>query len=171
MHIRFIGTLFISLLLVSFAAGGFFWVSRHIVQLNTFFRTAATEIAEAKEIYTAAHAQELLLKERGADIARIEALLIDPKKPITLIEHLEILARATKNKMELAVSTPPKKTKKVLAFTLRLHGTHQGVLTMLRAIELLPYPLRIEEATLQQQADTSLPVSTLLTALLLVDIP
>ena len=170
MYARFLITISVALLAAAAVLGGFVILSRYIIVLNAFFENAETRIAEAKELREAAKSHSIVLRERQYDIARVESFFINPRKPIAFIERLEGLAHLTRNQFDFTIENTDEDQKSTLVFHLRIDGTQQSVRMMLRAIELLPYPVHVQEIIIQQTGQTiSSGSSTLLTLILGVE--
>lgn len=90
-----------------------------------------------------------LLKNRQADIGRLQAITIDRQRPLVFIEAIEQIAHVTNTKIALAVNET-KASADSLSFGATLEGSEKNVRTMLALIQTLPYQITIDNISFQR---------------------
>lgn len=107
-----------------------------------------------------ARAFEALSEERRSDFQRLRLLSPHKERPVELIEQLEELAKNTKNSIAIDVDEGRSKTNGGLFFRLTAEGSLASTRDYLRALELMPYVVGVEDLVLQEISAGVLPGSS-----------
>lgn len=86
-----------------------------------------------------------LIESYRSTTARIHEFMIRRDDPLEFIETLENVARATGNAAVLDFDSEKSKKGDELVFRVTVDGTREGVFRYVELLELLPYPIRIDE--------------------------
>lgn len=124
------------------------YMASSIARAKTALVEVKQEIISAEAERKEARSLKKTLEERDADIARINKFIINRQSPIEFIEELENLARRTQNSIILDVQN--EKNGPDLSFRLTLEGSQDSVTKYLRALELLPYEIQVEDIAYQR---------------------
>ena len=149
----------------------FIVISNNVRRYHDTLEMAVTDISLGEKDFNQMKTIADLIKNRDADIQRIEHIAVDHERPLQFIETMEQIAHISSIKVALAVDETGRDPQS-LVFRATLEGSRQGVRTMLALIEQLPYQINIEHISFQQNVpDTftkSQTDSSALTHLLLV---
>ncbi|MDZ4284390.1 MAG: hypothetical protein U1A28_01020, partial [Patescibacteria group bacterium] len=110
--------------------------------------SAQSEIRQKSDMLAeerrSARASEVLLREREKDISRISTFFVSRRSPIAFIEAVEYAAGKTGNTIVLDIDESAG-GESALRFRLMAEGKESGLLVFLRALELLPYKIDIQD--------------------------
>lgn len=90
-----------------------------------------------------------LLGERQDDLNRVYRTFVDRSQPVAFIEDLENLATTSHIVLLLDLDTSRAREKE-LAFRLTVDGSSRATDRFLKLLELMPYPLEVEEMSVQR---------------------
>ena len=146
---KLIATVIISVMIILFSAGAFWQFSRNMQNNKESLRDTLAKIAQLEEEKKAAQSAKDLLKQRSADLARIENVSVNRKEPLEFIEALETLGRDTKNLISLDFDESRREENR-LFFRLTVEGTEQSARQYLKLLELMPYQIQVEDVFFQK---------------------
>lgn len=90
-----------------------------------------------------------LLEERQDDLNRIYRTFVDGSQPVAFIEDLENLATTSRVTLLLDLDLSRARERE-LAFRLTIDGSSNSTDRFLKLLELIPYPLDVEEMSVQR---------------------
>lgn len=114
----------------------------NILELKNKISSLEKDIKQAGQL-------ELIQKERTQDFARLEKFFADKERPIEFIETLEKVAKDSKNEISISFDENKSKNGK-LFFKLNIIGNETSILQYLKLLELISYPLGVENLTWQK---------------------
>ncbi|OGZ96772.1 MAG: hypothetical protein A3J10_02425 [Candidatus Sungbacteria bacterium RIFCSPLOWO2_02_FULL_54_10] len=147
----FVAVSVVALAAVGIAAWGFAQAIAIVWQGHAAQAEIRQNIGVRAEERQSARASEVLLRNRQEDIRRIGAFFVPRHGPIAFIEAVEYVASRTGNTISLDIDENVG-GERALRFRLTVEGGANGLVDFMRAVELLPYKIDIQDMVFQ---DTS----------------
>lgn len=145
---KFILTLALSGLLVLSCGWLFLKLAGSVYSAEANLSLVESKILMLEDDFKNARSLQKTLRNRSTDIENINNFFVDPSSPVTFIEELESLAKATKNIIALEIRDSQKRN--ILVFGVTLEGSESSVLKFLRLLEVLPYGIEVEDMSYQK---------------------
>lgn len=145
---RFFITIAAILLGIVFSAGLFAVMHRQVISLQASLRDIESKIVLHEEERKEATRSLSLLRERSADIGRIQNFFVEHDQPIEFIEFLERAALESGNAIVLGVDEQKSKQGE-LYFRMTADGTESSVRSLLSLLEAMPYFTVIDDVSYQ----------------------
>ncbi|MDZ4299800.1 MAG: hypothetical protein U1A26_02675 [Candidatus Sungbacteria bacterium] len=146
---RYVLTIIVSALIVAGLVGMLWWLWRMIEVSRAMLEESQSRAAILKDQRSQARILAGLLKKRADDLERVRALLILYRdRPVAFVEAIEALAQRTGTFVKLTIDSNNQEAM-ILAFHAVITGSEASVRTMLRAVELMPYHVSIDELRFQ----------------------
>lgn len=141
----------ILLFIIAVAAfsGAYFWMFGRIRNLGILIEEDRVKILFLEEERKAVRGVDSLLSEREADVSRIKNFFVEPERVVEFIESIETLAKNTGNKISIDFDEA-KSSGENYYFRFTIDGTEKSVIGYLRATELYPALIRIQDFVLQR---------------------
>lgn len=146
---RYLVTIIVSSLIIAMLITVLWWLRAKIETSRATLEESQNRVMTLEGERSQARLLASMLKKRAHDLERVRALLIiDRERPVAFIEAMEGMARRIGSTVKLTIN-PNKQEAGILAFQVVITGSEASVLTMLRAIELMPYEISIDELRFQ----------------------
>ncbi len=146
---RYLITIIVCSLIIAGLLGVFWWLSRKITASRAALEESQNRVVILEDQRSQARILAGLLKKRAHDLDRIRnVFIVDRKRPIAFIDAMEALAQGTGTSIKMTID-PNNKDPQVLGFQAVIAGSETGLRTMLRAVELAPYQISIDNLIFQ----------------------
>ena len=149
-HKKLFLTLLESLLAIVILGGAHFFVSGRILDLRAALFETQEKIHVREEERANVRILSLIFKERQSDFERMKKFFPDRKEPIEFIEYLEALGRIGGTSVSLTTDDARSK-QDALFFQLTTEGEEENVRRIIRAFDLLPYDVSVQEINLRRE--------------------
>ena len=146
---QFVSTAFFAVFAVAVFSGAYFWMFNQIGKLGASVEEDRDKILFLEEEWKAVHRIDILLSKREADVLRIKNFFVEPEKVVEFIESMEALAKNIGNKISIDFDEA-KSSGENYYFRFTVDGTAEGVIGYLRALELYPAEIRIQDFIFQR---------------------
>lgn len=142
-------TIIASALIVIGLLGALWWLWGRIEASRAALEESQNRVALLEDQRFQARILMELLKKRAHDLERVRTLfIVDHERPIAFIEAMEALAERTGASIKLTIDSNNRDAK-ILGLHAVITGSEANVQTMLRAVELVPYQISIDELAFQ----------------------
>lgn len=132
-------------------------VSLHVIEVKKTLLTIEENVRTLESYRRQAINAQKLLETRSEDIARVQALQIDPERPLNFIQQVEALAEKTKTLVTLDAQSLSAGSKG-LSLRATIEGTDARARAMLGLLTLLPYRVDIQNIFFQRVENKDAPI-------------
>ena len=134
---------------VAVFSGAYLWMFWRIGELKILINEDRAKISFLEEERKTVRRIDSLLSERGADVTRVKNFFVEPEMVVEFIESMEALAKNAGNKISIDFDEQ-KSAGENYHFRFTVDGASESVIGYLRALELYPAEIRIQDLVFQR---------------------
>jgi len=134
--------------LVGIFIWGFWRLQRNIAHFTVGLEEASQKVISLERERRDARRTGSLLLTREKELEPLIQFFVDRERPVAFLEHLEEVARRTRNTLAVDVGQE-QQDESALALRLTIEGNRKSLLQYLKLLELMPYQITVEDIAFQ----------------------